>query len=82
MVDVSCYSPTVNLSWDFYFVDDTVDLDVGRRWESRMQLHEFSDVVSDKLFAIGKWRDQGSWVAGMPFTATRMRSVFSNTVLD
>jgi hypothetical protein len=23
MVDVSCYSPTVNLSWDFHFVDDT-----------------------------------------------------------
>jgi hypothetical protein len=22
MADVSCYSPTVNLSWDFHFVDD------------------------------------------------------------
>jgi hypothetical protein len=41
-----------------------MDLDAGRRWESWMQLHEFSDVVGDKLFAIGKWRDQGSWVAG------------------
>jgi hypothetical protein len=51
-----------------------------------MQLREFSDVVNDKLFAIGKWRDQGSWVAGMSFTATRMRSVscfqIQSTVLD
>jgi len=31
-------------------------------------LHEFSDVVGDKLFAIGKWREGsrklGGWVAG------------------
>jgi hypothetical protein len=30
-----------------------------------MQLHEFSDVVSDKLFAIGKWRNQEvGWLGG------------------